>query len=210
MYIFEENIIIGKSTEKIDIPLLLAHVFYRNGIIEEYHNELVILNKKVWRAILSDVTNRIYSFMVLRNDFLQVSKLKDDRLLYQHRYYFLLAYDQFYGKDWDKALDISSEVESYIKDNISDYDKNAYFNSDSYHKCIGVAAYLLGGEFQKAFEDRIVLDNEAMKKINKDIHNRCLVLFNWVKNDNEDKLMRLIATYMGKCNYSPSQKIIEL
>lgn len=83
----------------------LAHLIFRNGIVEELHaGKSTVLDDKTMEILNRDVNNRIYTCLKLL-----FSNDEDRDVLYR-----MISNESVYGKSWDPAK-ISDDLGKYIE-----------------------------------------------------------------------------------------------
>lgn len=141
----------------------ITHYVYRNTKIEDYHSENVVMDlnfyKKVYKQVYAKMvkaerfTKYIIGFARREKEGKSLGAeafnlIKEEDVAGFVPFYKQINWNSLFGKSWDEAELIDVKVSGTL------------------------ARFILDGEFKKHCFSGSHLDDNAMKEINKDIHNR--------------------------------------
>lgn len=202
MKFFEEDPKAINPKYKINMPLAMTMFIYRNSIIEDYHHEGEPLTKEQSNHLYNDMYNNLLKFNAMRtiayetfNKCRSNQEVSEDEM-FENLYLYISALSGLTcnGSNWDEPEDVSEIEYSKFCEKFKKLDACYIIEFEEYLE--GVIAYLWNGELKKAFDNKIVLTDAAMKIINKDIHNKLKYLYDMVINDKDEEIADLLTAYL--------------
>jgi hypothetical protein len=205
MIFFEEVPELKNTIHRVNMPLAMSHFIYRNTIVEDYHADGKPLTEEQAKILYNYMYSYLLKFNEMRNS---VTKIIEKRTSVEEMtpeeikefsfYMGALSFSTRCGSNWDEPEDVSEIEYSKFCEKWEQLDACYILEFEEYLE--GVIAYLWNGELGKAFANKIVLTDEAMKIINKDIHNKLNYLYNMVINDDEE-IADLLTAYAVTSNF---------
>ncbi len=152
---------------KRKVALSLTHYIYRNTRLEDYHSAGVEMDGGLYKKIYATVYAKLKNVKLLHkyiagyprelksvSDFEKLMDTVPERLRFKfQRYLDELLWGIRYPPKWDEAKPCAPPAEGQ-----------------------GAASYVLGGKFAECCKEGCVLDDGAMRNINKDVHDRIYTL----------------------------------
>ena len=135
------------------LALSITHYAYRNTELEDYHSENVVMDMDFYQTIFKIVDSKIENVKKYTKYLTLGLYVSEEERESVSEYVRHLDFNCRYGSGWDQAKLLDEIPEN------TDYTQ-----------------YILSGEFLKACKSNFELDDDAMCKINKDIHNRIFTL----------------------------------
>ena len=145
----------------------LTHYVYRNTKLENYHVENAEMNDDVYKTMYKTVYANLKNVKLLHKyvfryegsyatpgDVKKLISSVPEELQFKFIRYIQYLIDGFsYGSAWDEAVTLELPAEKQ-----------------------SLASYVLAGKFKEYCDNHICLDDNAMCRINKDVHNRIYTL----------------------------------
>lgn len=150
------------------MALSITHYVYRNTKLEDYHAETVKMDQNFYRKIYSIVKAKIKNVQLFQRyvDSFSQEDLNNQAILEQLinsvpeelqlrwiRYLQEIIWGMQYGANWDPAQRMQSISAGQ-----------------------SLAGYILAGKFLDCCNDGCILDDDTMRVINRDVHNRVYTL----------------------------------
>jgi hypothetical protein len=200
MIFFEEASGLKDTNYKINIPLAMSHIIYRNTIVEDFHADGKPLNKEKANILYSDMYNHLLKIEEMRDLALIAleknhnnEETTEEENLNFMSYLNAMAFSTRCGSNWDQPEDVSKIEYKRFCELANQLEHYYVLEFEEYLE--GVIAYLWNGELKKAFDNEIILTNNVMKIINKDIHNKLKYLYDLVVDGYDEDVADLLMVY---------------
>ena len=161
----------------INFPRAYASATVRNGVIEDYHSEGVILNRADGRVIFTDIASRIFAYLQLREEAIRFAEgnVDENSFAAMNVYLKQMAFADILANGWHQPFDHTNFAKYYIRE--TKKMKKVAWNEMTLDKiAIGLANYLYSGWIDISVKKGCQLTDERMKQINTEVYNKYYTL----------------------------------